>query len=521
MSGSSFMVATLPGVKTVQNIAQTAQQEHLARMERYVRFNRLFYNQISVPREMEEPAVRLNYARKFVEKHVAFLMKGGFNLKIPDDPQTDGNETEDYAFVGHMAERIWKMNQKERLALEIAQMGSITGDVFVRVSVMESTHPDNPYEVAYPRLDVLPSQFVFPEFGGPLGVDKRHVESVLIVFPVFRHGSTRDLVSGPVIDWQQTDFYAERWYRDRVVIYDADGVESTRENSLGFIPIVHIPNFPLPGDYYGESDIEDVLSPARETNQQYTNMSDVLSYHAAPTTIVSGAKVGQLERGANRLWTIPAEAKAYNLEMSSDMKANVAYLNQLRISLHELSSIPEGILGGMEATDSAVAMALKYQPILDRRQIKVKLYSAGIVEITRMALKVQALLDSEFYRKVRTLDPYQRFLVEVHFPDPLPRDESIELDKSAKRIGLGLSSRKYELTHRYGMSPADAQNLIDEARAERREDAELEFEIAAEFDPVASAYGEQARRSGNPDPTRPNPEAAGAVRSAREQVEAD
>jgi hypothetical protein len=516
------MAHTLPGVTTVQHVAQSAHEEHQARIERYTRLNRLYFNQISVPREVGEPAVRLNSARKFVEKHVSFLMKSGFSLKIPDDPETeDKNETEAYSFVGHMAERIWKMNRKATLAMEMAQMGSVTGDVFVRVSVMQANAPGNPYGVAYPRIDVLPSQFVFPEFGGPLGVDKRNVESVLVVFPVFKNGSSRDVVTGPVLDWQKTEFYAERWYRDRVIYYSTDGQERTEVNELGFIPVVHIANFPMLGDYYGESDIEDVLSPAREMNQQFTNSSDVLSYHAAPTTIVSGAKVGQLERGANRLWAIPSEAKAYNLEMNSDMKANSAYLAQLRISLHELASVPEGVLGGMEATDSAVAMALKYQPILDRRQMKVAPYSEGIAEITRIVLFMQSLIDTRFFSQVRDLDPYRRFLVEVHFPDPLPRDESIELDKSAKRIGLGLSSRKYELTHRYGMSPADAQNLVDEAREDRRLDAELEFEIGAEFDPAQSAYGEQARRGGNPDPVRPNPEAAGAVRSARAQIESD
>jgi hypothetical protein len=514
------MIQTLPGVKDVKNIASSAYEEHQERMARYTRLSRLYYNQISVPREIGEPAVRLNYARKFVEKHVAFLMKGGFSVKIPDDPFTpEQNETEQLAFVGHMAERIWKMNRKHTLGLEMAQMGSVTGDVFLRLSIMPAESTANPYGVAYPRIDVLPSQFVFPEFGGPIGVDKREVTSVLVVFPVFKNGSMRDAPIGPSVDWATTEYYAERWYRDRVVRYNSSGVESTSENDLGFIPIVHIANFPLLADFYGESDIEDILSPARETNQQYTNMSDILSYHAAPTTIISGAKVGQLERGANRLWTIPESAKAYNLEMNNDMKANVAYLSELRVSLHELASIPEGILGGMEATDSAVAMALKYQPILDRRTLKVAQYSQGIVEVTRRVLFMQSLIDSEFYGQVADLDPYRRFLVEVHFPDPLPRDESIELDKSAKRLGLGLTSRKYELTHRYGMSPADADNLVNEAREERRMDAELEFEIGAEFDPVSEAYGEQSRRSGNPDPTRPNPEAAGAVRSARAQVE--
>lgn len=57
-------------------------------------------------------------------------------------------------------------------------MGSITGDVFVRVSWEDS----DPIETPYARVDVLPSQYVFPSFGGPHGVDRKRVNSVLVLF---------------------------------------------------------------------------------------------------------------------------------------------------------------------------------------------------------------------------------------------------------------------------------------------------------------------------------------------------
>jgi hypothetical protein len=48
---------------------------------------------------------------------------------------------------------------------------------------------------------------------------------------------------------------------------------------LGKIPVVHIPNIPISGSPWGQSDIYDIIPLNREFNEKMTEISDILNYH--------------------------------------------------------------------------------------------------------------------------------------------------------------------------------------------------------------------------------------------------
>ena len=66
---------------------------------------------------------------------------------------------------------------------------------------------------------------------------------------------------------------------------------------------------------WGQSDIWDIIPLNRELNEKMTEVSDIINYHAAPVTIITGAKASQLERGPKKVWAgLPKDSQVFNLE---------------------------------------------------------------------------------------------------------------------------------------------------------------------------------------------------------------
>jgi len=60
--------------------------------------------------------------------------------------------------------------------------------------------------------------------------------------------------------------------------------------------------------------------------------------HAAPITVVIGAKPSQLEKGTNRVWSIGnKDVDIHNLENGVDLQWPLEVLNTLKRSMHEMT----------------------------------------------------------------------------------------------------------------------------------------------------------------------------------------
>ena len=499
--------------------------EHATRLKRYREYMKFYQgNHWDHARDINEPFVTINYCRRFVDAQVNFLMKSGFSVTIPDDPATPSKEDEDREFVRLMIEKTWERNRKELVAFEMAQMGSISGDVFLRISWEDG----DPIEPPYARVDVLPSQYVFPSFGGPHGVDRKKIDSILVLFPRFKNGESPNNrfadMSNKNIEW-----YAERWFADKVIEYDPNGIETEKDNPLGEIPIVHIPNYPIAGEFYGRSDLADIISLQREYNEKSTDISDVINYHGSPVTIVKGAKLTQLERGPNRMWGIPDTADVSNLALSGELSSSLNYLDRIKKAMHEVGGVPEiALTSNINNRETGSSVSMRYMPMLESRQVKIQTYGAGIRLINRLIMKITALADPEFGRAFDKLDSSNKYRNEIVFPSPLPRDESIELDRAMKRLDVGLSSKRAEMM-RMGLSQREIEKIMEDLKVEKEEQAELEFSIGQKYfddeDKVEISFededeGEGDSGKGNPNPKRPDPDANGERISMSKTAEA-
>lgn len=362
-----------------------------ARLNRYQSCWRFFHGaQWDFKREDGDPLVTLNYIKPIVEKHVSFLVRRGVLWDV-DVPYRDS--------VLKDVKWAWEKNGGTALLYRIAQMGSITGDHFLYVTwrpptALEKTaYPDVP---AYPVLDLVNSAQCFPEWDP----EKR--------------GSMTKCRIVKMYYYPKADKPGELELRtvtitltpDSIVVRrpTADGKgeeEVVSKNLYGEVPVVHWQNLPNASDYYGLSDVLPILPLQEELNQKSTDVSDIVNYHAAPITVVYGAKISTIDKTSKTLWSnLPSDAKVEMLALKDAGGVNLAsgYIDQLRTALHELGGVPEGSLGSADYKgETGEAMMAKLLPLIERKDMKVATWTPALREVNRLLIRGFELLFGREY----------------------------------------------------------------------------------------------------------------------------
>ena len=234
----------------------------------------------------------------------------------------------------------------------------------------------------------------------------------------------------------------------------------SRPNPIGQIPIVHIPNIPVPNSPWGLSDCQDVINLNLHYNEVSTDIADIVNYHAAPVTVIVGAKTNQLEKGAKKVWGgLPKDSQVFNLEGGgSGLEGALKYLETVKRSMHELVGIPETALGQVQpiSNTSGVALSIQFQPLMNRWTQKVAQYGEGLQRINELIMLTLAVKEPDALiwdsstevpledDQVDQLDPADpvTYQTVVHFPPPLPLDRLVVLNEIQQQMQLGLESRE-------------------------------------------------------------------------------
>ena len=383
------------------------------------------------------------------------------------------------AIVPDILERVWELdNEKEKVLLEMGQQGAVSGDCFVKVAYEEPwvdavgrQHPG--------RVRILPlnASFCFPEF-------HPHDRSRLLRFKLkYRFWGTS--LEGT----RQVFTYTEILTDETIEEYINDELIDQRPNPIGTIPVVHIPNIPVSGSPWGLSDAHDIITINRQYNEIATDVADIINYHAAPVTVIVGAKASNMEKGPKKVWGgLPKDAQVFNLEGGGDgVKGALEYMEMLKRSMHELMGIPETALGQVQpiSNTSGVALSMQYQPLMNRYSQKVAQYGTGIERINELVMLTVAVKEPELFvydperngpikqTQLPILDPqdpitYTSF---THFPQPLPLDQLIVLNEVQMKMQLGLESKEGALRT---LGEEFPEEKLAEIRAELMEDAKAD-----------------------------------------------
>jgi hypothetical protein len=483
----------------------------------------------SYRRELGEPQLTFNYTRAFSDFLTSFCFGRGASFQSPDATS---------AIVPYLLQRVWeKDNRKDNILWELGNSGSVTGDCFCKVAYEEpyttgvTEDPETGEMVPIPgvaqiqvpgRVRIIPlnSAFCFPEF-------HPHDRNRIIRFKLkYRFwGQTPE-------GTRQVFTYVELITDTEVSEYVNDSLIGTWPNVIGEIPIVHIRNLPISGSPWGMSDISDIMSLNREYNEKATDISDIINYHAAPVTILTGGRAQDLEKGSKKVWSIPNDkARVTNLEISPEgIEMALEYLKQVKTGMHEMTGVPEGALGQAQAISntSGVALAIQYMPLMMRNSLKRAQYSQGIEAINRLILKTLYLkepnsifLDSAQDVTPRDdnlvmLDMYDQVSYEntVVFQSPLPVDKLVKLNELQLLMVMGLESKVGALTELGEEFPYEKlEELFKELVEDAERQAALNLLKAEAASMTAQQTGFAPGADGTPTPVPPAP-AEGGVSSA-------
>ena len=439
--------------------------------------------------DLDTPQVTFNYCRPFVNKFVAFEFGKGFSIKTPheldeaevtiNDPKIntdldenkDGEISDNELKVGYTVQEktlqdflcdVWEDNKKDVLVTEIGQTKSITGEAWLKLSYESPEELDDIFD-EYPngriRIVCMPTQYVFPRFNDH---DKDRLESVLIMYPIRAEVDTGVLIKRTT---EKTILYKEYWTKDEIVVYH-NALEIDRmKNPYGFLPFVQIKNYPIAGRSRGFGDLDDIIPLNVELNTKKSDISEVIDYHSAPITLVYGAKIGNLEKGANKVWGgLPKDAKVENLNLQGDLVASTHYVTDVRTSMCEIAGIPESALGGASSVSNTSGVALQYinMPLIEKTKVKRNCSKEGLELVNKMIIYIA--LQEGLIEKPEAISMKDFVKNTVEIPDTLPKDELIELQKIQQELTLGLECRHGAMERLGKDNVAKKLTEIDEER---------------------------------------------------------
>jgi SPP1 Gp6-like portal protein len=423
-----------------------------------------------------------------------------------------------------------KDNNRQQFLWSMGQQGGVSGDCFVKIAYADpGTDASDPITKAgRVLLLVLQPSHCFPEW-------HPHIPGKMVKFKLkYKFWGTQPDGTRVVNTYCEeiTDEYIKEWLNDELI--------RENPNMLGRIPVVHIANTPVSGSPWGLGDVDGVIPINREYNEKATEISDIINYHVAPVTIVTGGKPPNLEKGPAKIWGIPNEkAQVFNLEGgAAGLAPAMEYLEMLRMRMHEYGHVPVSALGEPQpiSNTSGVALAIQYMPTMMWYGLKKVQYGTGLQEIAQLALmtlfmkepdtlfydpSTDGILDQQLGQQPR-IDPDDPAVydIEACFPAPLPTDVLIKLQEIEAKMGLNLESRKGAMRDLGEEFPDEKiQELEEELMDDAKTNASLTVFKAQVAAAIMALTGVVPPEMGEPvPPEAPEPGNSSSTANAPQQV---
>lgn len=360
-----------------------------------------------VRRGQPDDNVTINLARLIVDKGVAFLFGKPLVIELQEGETTPEEE---------WLEQVWQRNQFETLLLRLAIGGGVTGHVFVKI--VPSAKQGDP-----PRLVNIESEYLTVFYAG------EDIDDVWRYRIQWEEKSRAGWGVARRQDIERDDagrWSIRQWIAEGSATWKIDEQHPPVQWQWDWPPMLDCQNLINPGSYYGQSDLED-LSEQDAINYLASKVQRIIRYHQHPRTIGAGFQAKDIKIAVDETLVLPtAESKLWNLEMQSDLGASLAFMDRLTnwfLATARVPRIDPAIInvGAM----SGFALRIIYGDLLEKTEVKRRLYGGLLIELTRRLLDMAG----KGPEHVATL----------HWADPLPADEkaAIERDKF---------ERDYELT---------------------------------------------------------------------------
>jgi Phage portal protein, SPP1 Gp6-like len=462
-------------------------------------------------REIGEPQLVFNWVRAFSDFLVNFSFGKGIYFSSPEATR---------AIVPYLLKEVWEVhNNKHAVLNEIGQQGSVSGDVFAKVAY-EQPYVDTAGVPHEGRIRILPLNpaFCFPEW-------HPHDRNRMIRFKL------KYKFWGTAVDGTRMVMtYVELITEDIIEEYINDEMIDRRPNLLGEIPIVYTQNYAVSSSPWGLSDIQELIPLNREYNEKATEISDIINYHVAPVTVITGAKASNLEKGPRKIWAIGSDkAKVQNLELETNFTGPLGYMELLKQAMHEMTGVPATALGTLQpiSNTSGVALALQYQPLMLKHERKKTQYIPFFQRVNELIIRTAFLFAPELtvynpYLSSFQIQPDQMpqldpanpvsYRTSVEWTSPMPMDTLITINEIQAKMAMNLESRRGALRDLGEQFPDQKlREIFEEVVEDTKEQGALDLirsQLAA-FNMMATGMTPDGQplmgqdEEGNPVPAQP------------------
>jgi hypothetical protein len=254
----------------------------------------------------------------------------------------------------------------------------------------------------------------------------------------------------------------EDWTADRWSVSVAGQAARDEANPYGWLPYLVLPNNAGGSQFWGESDLDDLLDLCRQLNTRVSAVADILDLAGWPITVLENVDSAEgITVGPGARWELPEGAKAYLLNLLKDggVEQHTAFIDELRTALHDLAETPRTAFGEAGRAIAGAALQVELQPLVQ----KVKRKRRGMESLYRR-------------RNAMLLDLIERFggapvyglrrTVPV-WPPILPSDREADTRIGVQLVEKGIRSRRSVAADLGEEDPdAEMQRIRDEAQGE-------------------------------------------------------
>ncbi len=401
--------------------------ERMARYRTYLDFYQ--GDQWLQRRRAGESRLTVNYARTLVRKSASYLMPRPVSFNVIDRDAASAGAGRTRRAEQALAE-VQAANDLATLdfqsAVDSAVLGDgafkITWDADARQPVVAAVDPQGLWAWWQPGQ---PSQLMRVVQRYELDAELAGVafgEATLASDPATRAGRVK---------------VVEDWRPDTRRI-EVDG-RTVRQgpNPFGWIPYVIYPNLARPHEFWGASDLEDLLEICRELNRRMTTVSRVLEVAGYPITVlenVDGVSDLHLQPGA--IWQLPEDSRAYLIDMlqGGGVSLHIDYINLLYRQLHDLSETPRTAFGDSGRSLSGVALEVEIQPLVQKVMRKRRTWDTVYRRRNWMVLDLLERFGGQDFGGLRWTEPI--------WGEVLPSDREILARTEAQLVTTGIQSRR-------------------------------------------------------------------------------
>lgn len=462
------------------------------RIVQYLINRRYYYGDNNQPDDVNQP-LGIRYVPRVVNKHVHYLF-GEWENDIVDwvvSPleRDDEEEQDTAANISRAIYQVMRRADADTLLYRGALDGSIYGD---SVFKLRYSH----------ELGGATFETVLPEYyhamWHPLNVS--HTTEAIIAYNLDRtiahrmfgtignpryHNRMSLLDPGFAVVWEHWTPWDYHLVVDDEMVSEGPNPYAPiprpgEEPRPAWLPLLHIANQSVNGEYYGFGDAEPIMELQDELNMRIADFGDIINYHAHPITVVNNyfGRFEDLKTGPDVVWDMGREGEAKYLEWDGPAPGVMEYIELLMKVIFDTSSLTGVAFGRSEQSQaSGSALVVQMLPVVEIVRRKRAVWGPVLRKLAGQMLELEAMsMTPAAFKKTYKFSPQDlsRFEITAKWAPILPRDRMNVVNEN---VALLVNKARSVVTALKDLGTDDPEEERERIIKDLKEFADIELQM--------------------------------------------